>query len=153
MLKYFEKSQLLSLLLSIILLTSCDGPETYIYLGRQVPKKYIDEIKTLGLLSSNEKIKYFYSDGFNDIKEGLYFVTDKNLVAYNKEWEYPKTIIPFSEITNLDVMYNESLYEDSYIFVESKEFELDFPVSSEKGRDKDFFNYLVQKSNQHKKED
>lgn len=137
----------LSLNIIIFFLIGCDGPETYIYLGHQVPKKYIEEVKNLGLLQNDEKIKYFYSDAITDIKEGIYFVTDQKLVLYNNEWQEPKTIIMFDEIISLDVEYNDSFYEDSYIMVETDELELDFPVSSEKKRDKDFYNYILQKSN------
>lgn len=113
-----------------------------------MPKKYVEKVKSLGLLKNGETIKYFYSDALLDIKDGLYFVTDQNLVAYSEEWEEPKTIISFNDIISADVEYNESFYEDSYIMIETKDgLELDFPVSSEKKRDKDFYNYIVQKSN------
>ena len=71
-------------LIGLIILGSL-VPETYIYLGHQVPQKYLSEIRSLGLLSEDEKIKYFYTDAAFDIKEGLYFVTDRNLVLYCKE--------------------------------------------------------------------
>lgn len=135
--------------LFIFLLSSCDdSPDTYVYLGNQMPKEFIEEIRSLNLLENNEKIKYFYSDGFYDIKEGFYFVTDQKLVAYNESWEEPETIVFFNEIISLDVEYNDSFYEDSYIMLETKDgMELDFPVSSERKRDKDFYNYLLKKSN------
>jgi hypothetical protein len=113
-----------------------------------MPKEFVEEIRSLNLLENNEKIKYFYSDGFYDIKEGFYFVTDQKLVAYNESWEEPEIIVFFNEIVSLDVEYNDSFYEDSYIMLETKDgMELDFPVSSERKRDKDFYNYLLKKSN------
>lgn len=135
--------------LFISLFSSCDeSPDTYVYLGNQMPKTYIEEIRNLNLLENNEKIKYFYSDGFYDIKEGFYFVTDQKLVAYNESWEEPETIIFFNEIISLDIEYNDSFYEDSFIMLETTDgMELDFPVSSERKRDKDFYNYLLKKSN------
>ncbi len=93
------------------------APETSVYLGRQVPKKYVEEIKDLKLLRHGEKIVYFYSDGFIDIKDGMYFVTDQNVVAYNNLWEEPETIIPFETIDSLSVDYDDSFLEDSYIFI------------------------------------
>ena len=68
-----------------------------------MPKKYVEEIKGLKLLRHGEKIVYFYSDGFIDIKDGMYFVTDQNVVAYNNLWEEPETIIPFETIDSLSV--------------------------------------------------
>jgi len=79
------------------------APVTSVYLGRQVPKKYVEEIKGLKLLRHGEKIVYFYSDGFIDIKDGMYFVTDQNVVAYNNLWEEPETIIPFETIDSISV--------------------------------------------------
>ena len=74
-------------------------PETYIYLVRQVPKSYLNEIRVLGLIENDEKIKYLYTDATFDIKEGVYFVTNKNLILYCEEWEEPGTIIDFKNIT------------------------------------------------------
>lgn len=123
------------------------APETYVYLGRHVPKKYVREINKLELLDEDEKIKYFYTDGFLDIKDGLYFVTDKKLVLYSSEWEEPKTIIEFQEISSLEVDYDDSFLDDSFITLETKDgLLMSFPVSSEKQRDKAFYEYLLQKS-------
>jgi|GEM_PF-4699739 len=74
------------------------APETSVYLGHQIPKKYLSEIRSLGLLGENDNIKYFYTDTVFDIKESLYFVTDKNLVLYCQQWEEPETIIAYSQI-------------------------------------------------------
>lgn len=119
------------------------APETSVYLGRQVPKKYVEEIKDLKLLRHGEKIVYFYSDGFIDIKDGMYFVTDQNVVAYNNLWEEPETIIPFETIDSLSVDYDESFLEDSYIFIRTLDgLEITFPVSSERNRDKIFYEFI-----------
>ena len=123
------------------------APETYVYLGHQVPKKYLKEVRALDLLSEDEKIKYFYTDGLVDIKDGMYFVTDRNLVLYCNYWEEPETIIDFNEITNLEVEYDDSFLNDSMIYVETKSgLEVSFPVSSERGRDKKFVEHIRQKS-------
>ena len=138
---------LLAILLLALFVIGSIVPETYVYLGRQVPKKYKTEIKDLGLLDNNEELKYFYTDGFFDIKEGLYFVTDQKLVVYCKDWDEPETIIEFHEVTKLEVEYDDSFVEDSYITLETIHgLELSFPVSSEKKRDKAFYEYLLEKS-------
>lgn len=136
----------LFLVLTLVLNSSCDIPETYIYLGNQVPENYIKQLKELELLNNTEKIKYFYSDGFTDLKEGIYFVTDQHLVLYNKEWEKPDMIIKFEDILSLDFEYDKSFLNDSLIKLTTTEYEIEFPVSSEKGRDKDFFKYLLKKT-------
>ena len=122
-------------------------PETYVYLGHQVPKKYLREIRSLDLLSEGEKIKYFYTDALVDIKDGLYFVTDQNLVLYCQDWEEPETIIDFNEIIKLEAEYDDSFFIDSMIYVETKSgLEVSFPVSSERGRDKDFVDHIRKSS-------
>ncbi len=133
-------------LIGVIILGSL-VPETYIYLGHQVPKKYLSEIRSLGLLSEDEKIKYFYTDAAFDIKEGLYFVTDRNLVLYCKEWEEPNIVIDFKKIIKVEAEYDDSFFNDSIIYVETQSgLEVEFPLSSERGRDKDFVEIIRQRS-------
>lgn len=123
------------------------SPETFVYNGSQVPERYMKEIRSLGLLEEDETIKYFYSDGLIDIKSGLYFVTDKNLVVYSKAWEEPETIIGYSTITSIEVVYDESYFIDTSVTVITDyDLEVFFPISSEKGRDKKFVEYLAAKS-------
>ncbi len=122
-------------------------PETYIYLGHQVPKKYLSEIRSIDLLESDDKIKYFYTDAMFDIKNGMYFVTDRNLVLFCNDWEEAGIIIFLDKIVRVDVEYDESFFNDSLVYVETTTgFEVCFPLSSDHGRDKDFVKYLKQKS-------
>ena len=115
-------------------------------LEQEVPRKYLKEIKELGLLEKDEKIIYFYTDALFDIKDGLYFVTDRHLVLYSQEWEEPETIIDYEDITNINVDYNESFFEDTYVMIETiSEIEIHFPVSSERGRDKKFVQHIKSK--------
>lgn len=118
-------------------------PETFVYLGQQVPKKYVAETRALGLLEEDEKMEYFYTDAFLDIKQGMYFVTDKHLVLYSEEWAEPKIIINYEDITNIAAEYDESFVQDSEVTVETTSgLNVSFPVSSEKGRDKKFVQYI-----------
>lgn len=122
-------------------------PETFIYLGRQVPKEYLNEIRSLGLLSEGEQLKYFYTDGLFNIKDGMYFVTDRNLVIYCSDWEKPDEIIGFNEIVKIEPEFDDSFFNDSMVFIETASgMQLTFPLSSEKGRDKVFVEYLKQQS-------
>jgi len=122
------------------------GAETSVYPGHQIPKKYLSVIRSLNLLEKDEKIKYFYTDALIDIKGGMYFVTDKHLVLYCKDWEEPETIIDYGAIANMEVEYDESFFEDSYVTIEtSSGLEVFFPVSSEYGRDKKFVEHIRSK--------
>ncbi len=123
------------------------GPDTYVYLGQQLPKRYLEEVKSLGLVADDEKIRYFYSDALFDIKEGLYFVTDRNLVLYCQDWDQPDTIIPFAAIADIKAEYDDSFLEDSYVYVATHDdLEVSFPLSSERGRDKMFVEYLTEQA-------
>jgi hypothetical protein len=122
------------------------APETSIYTGRQVPKRYLSTVSDLKLLQEDEQIRYFYSDALLDIKDGLYFVTDRNLVIYSSEWEEPAEVMPLTDIIKLDVEYDESFFEDSTVYIETIQgMEISFPLSSEKGLDKKFVEAIREK--------
>ena len=119
------------------------SPETYIYSGHQVPRKFLHEIRSLDLLEEDEKIKYFYSDAIFNIKEGMYFVPGRNITLYSEKWKKPVTIIKLENITKIDVEYDDTFWTDSFVSIETKDgLEVSFPLSSEKGRDKKFMQYL-----------
>ncbi len=123
------------------------APETCVYHGHQLPEKYKDEIRSLDLLEPGEEIAYFYTDGFLDIKEGFYYVSDRHLVIYSSQWEDPASIIDFEDIIYLDATFDDSFLNDSFIEVSTNDgMEYWFPVSSEKGLDKTFFNYLKEQT-------
>ena len=122
------------------------SPETFVYTKNDIPKKYVDQMQDLALFENGEQLQYMYSDALFDIKGGIYALTDQHLIIYNDEWNEPKTIIEFKDIIDLYIEYDDSFLLDSYITVETAYgMQVDFPVSSEKGRDRDFFNYLQEK--------
>ncbi len=136
-----------AILIALVVIGSI-GPDTAVYPGRQIPKRFMSTIRSLDLLEDNEQIRYFYSDALFDIKTGLYFVTDKNLVLYSSSWEEPAAIIPFYEIASLDTVYDDSFLEDTSVLVSTfSEMEVSFPVSSEKGLDKKFVEAIQEKLN------
>jgi hypothetical protein len=123
------------------------GPDTAVYPGRQLPKRFLSTIESLNLIAKDEKIRYFYSDGLIDIKTGMYFVTDRTLVLYSSEWAEPKIIIPLTNITSMEVEYDDSFFGDSMVFVTTRSGEeFTFPVSSEKGLDKKFIQAIQEKA-------
>ena len=122
-------------------------PETFIYMGAEMPKRYKKEITKLGLVDDGETIRYFYTDALFDIKDGMYFITSKKLVIYAQEWLEPATLIEFKDIDHLDIEYNDSFFDDSYVhLVTHSGDEFWFPLSSEKGRDKLFYKHLEMKT-------
>jgi len=138
----------IALAVMVLLVLGAIGPDISIYAGRQIPKNYMKAIRSLNLLEGDEQIRYFYSDALYDIKEGLYFVTGKNLVVYSNEWEEPATVIPYNQIKSLDVQYDDSFFNDSMVFVTTYSgVEVNFPLSSEKGLDKKFVEVIQENIN------
>ena len=123
------------------------GPETSVYTGNRVPARFVNVVKDLQLLDEDEQIRWFYSDALTDIKNGLYFATDDRLVLYSEAWDRPAIVIPLNEIGDITAVYNSSFFEDSTVFVtKHDETEYSFPLSSEKGLDKKFVEWLQKKS-------
>ena len=138
----------IGVLLVILVVLGSIGPDTAVYTGRQMPKKYMETIRSLNLLNQDEQIRFFYSDALSDIKSGFYFVTDKNLVLYSSDWEEPETIISFDQIASLEAHYDDSFFEDSTVFVTTYSgLEISFPVSSERELDKKFVGAIQEKLN------
>ncbi len=130
---------LVGVTLIALVTTSVIGPDTAVYPGDQVPEKYLETLQSLQLLQEDEQVQFFYSDAMFDIKNGLYFVTDKHLVLYSSAWDDPERIIPFEEIAFLDIEYDDSYWNDTMASVTTTSFvEVSFPISSEDGLDKIF---------------
>lgn len=134
----------LALIASLIAIVSI-GPDTSVYPGHQIPKKYLSTIRSLNLYQENEDIRYFYSDAFIDIKKGLYFVTDQHLVLYSSVWETPKIIIPLDSITTIETIYDEASWDDTMVHISTSSGEdFSFPVSRVGGFDEMFVDAIKQ---------
>lgn len=120
-------------------------PDTAVYVGNRVPQQYVEAAKEVGGLEDDERIRFFYSDGFLNVKDGFYYVSDRKVVIYYSadDREEPLIEIPFEEIEAVDLNGEESFLLDSEILIELKNGDVvSFPVSSEHGRDVDFFNEI-----------
>lgn len=122
------------------------GPETFIYAENEIPASFKKEMEDLGILEENEHLIYFYSDGLLDIKDGIYALTDQHLIVYSNQLSQPELIIEFGEIITHEIVYDDSFFNDSYVTVETEDgLWVEFPLSSEKGRDKQFYTLLTRK--------
>lgn len=123
-------------------------PETYILEEDQVPNKYRKKAMALNLISSDERIHLFYTDALFDIEEGMYFLTDKNLVLYTTFWDEPTSIIDLEQITSIIPTYDDSFLNDSFVDIETLTgYDFTFPLSSEYGRDKEFVEFIKERMN------
>ncbi|MEL6924725.1 MAG: hypothetical protein AAFO94_11825, partial [Bacteroidota bacterium] len=87
------------------------------YRGQDVPDKYRKLLREKGVLQEGEQLIYFYTDAFSDILDGCYFVTDRHLVVYMQEWNPPEEIMPYDELSYLNIEYSDEALLDSYIRV------------------------------------
>ncbi len=122
------------------------SPETSVYIGNQVPAAYLSVAREVGGLKEGENVRYFYSDGFMDVRDAFYYVSDQKVAVYvNDGREAPLTEIPFDHIRDASLERDESFFEDSQIVLELKDDSLvAFPVSSEFDRDMSFFDEIQQ---------
>ena len=123
-------------------------PETYVLEGDQLSADQRATIESLGILEPSERILYFYSDGFWDMKEGFYLLTDQALILWGEAFIpegrvlVPAVRLPLSEITFIGVHYSDFWLEDSAVGVDSGGWNYYFPLSSENGGDRSFITAL-----------
>ena len=116
------------------------GPETSVYTGNQIPKRYLDTMTQVGALEPGENILYFYSDAITDIRDGFYFVSDRKVAIYTAEsGEEPLTTVKFDEIDGVDIARSDTFLEDSEVTLTLKGGdEVSFPLSKENDKDEKF---------------
>ncbi len=108
------------------------APDTKVLPGPQVPKRFVDRIRGLGVLEPNEQIDFFYSDALLNIEEGFYLVTDRKVVVYSDTYDEPAILVPYDEIVGIDAEYNDGWAEDSLITIERADGSVvTFPASNE----------------------
>jgi hypothetical protein len=122
------------------------GPDTKVYLGNEVPARFADTLRELNLLEPGEQIRYFYSDALKDIRDGCYFVSDRKVAVYKKDAATPATLAKFDQIADVQLAASDSTWSDGSITLTLKDGQtVGFPVSSEQGRDKLFFQAIQEK--------
>ena len=131
------------LIMGLLVYAVLVGPDIEVVPGAQVPQRFLSKIRALDLLEPGERVRFFYSDAFINIEEGFYLFTDRKVVVYKKEYEQPAVVVPFSEIKNMDIEFSGSTWEDSHVYLTlADESVVSFPVSSEGGGDKKFYESL-----------
>ncbi len=131
------------LLCSGVLYIGAVSPEKRVVSGAQLPTRFVDTIRQLELIDDDERIRLFYSDGLIGIKEGMYFVTDRQLVIYSESYEQPAIRIAFDQIKAIDAAYSDSWLSDSSVWVTLKDgAAYVFPLGMEAGGDRRFVETL-----------
>lgn len=133
----------------LLIYVGATSPDTFIYAGNEVPGSYAQTAKDLGLLDDDETLLWFYSDGFLDVAEGFYFVSDKKVGVYIESSAQPATAVTFDQIVAADLYRDTSFLEDSVITLELRDGTIvSFPVSSERDRDVKFHEAIEQRINE-----
>lgn len=134
--------------LTWLIVLAANGPDTSVYAGNQVPAKFVETMRELGALDDDERLLYFYSDGFGDIKTGFYTVSDRRVVVYTEDGVEPLISIPFKDIENAELERDESFFDDSVITLNLTDGQpVMFPVSSEHDGDKKFYSEIKKRIN------
>ena len=119
------------------------GPDTKVMSGRQVPARFLAQIRKLEVLEPDEQIRYFYSDALVNIEEGFYLLTDRKVVVYSRTYEEPAVLVPFHEIEEIDAAFSDTWLDDSWITLTLTDGTLvSFPASSEGGGDHKMYDTL-----------
>ncbi len=131
-------------LLSLVIYVGIVGPDIEVVPGAQLPERFLSKIRALDLLEPGEQVKFFYSDALVNIEDGFYLFTERKVVVYKSEYEQPALILPFAEIKDMDIEFSESTFwEDSQVYLTLADNSVvSFPVSSESGGDKRFYEAL-----------
>ena len=119
------------------------GPDTKAIPGRQIPARFVSQIRNLKLLEPGEQIQYFYSDALFNIEEGFYLLTDRKVVIYSRNLDDPSVLIPFSDIADLQFDASDNWVDDSQITLELTDGSYaSFPVSAQGGGDQNMYAAL-----------
>jgi hypothetical protein len=108
---------LLALAFGFAAYVGVNAPPMQVLQGGQIPKHYVDALHELGAIESDEKVRFFYSSGFMDFRDGMYALTDRRLVLANREWSEPLILIPLAEVKDFDVHFGQDWAEDSLLTV------------------------------------
>jgi hypothetical protein len=120
-----------------------NGPETFVVSGEQMTARQVAVIRELGLLEKGEEIRHFYSDALLDIRDGMYFVTDRRLVLYDDDRAEALLAAPFAAIEGVAAEWSDSIWIDSTFAVTLADGRVwTFPISCENGGDKLVFEHL-----------
>lgn len=139
-------SALMAMFVAFVFYVGVAGPEIEVLAGPQVQARFMDTIRATGVLESDEEIIFFYSDAVLDITTGFYLLTDRKVVVYSTAYSEPALLVPFGDIQELDIEYDEGFFTDSVVWVTRTDGStVSFPLSSEGGGDRRFYEALAER--------
>jgi hypothetical protein len=140
---------ILAAMMGTCVLLFAQSPDTKVLDGRQIPKRHVEQIRSLGILDPDERIDYFYSDAMFDIEDGFYLLTDRRVVIYSRTFDEPAILVPYEEIEEVEGEFSDNWMQDSYVLLTLKNGSgASFPVSPEAGGDRRVFDALKKRLEQ-----
>ena len=128
------------------LLTMTDiSPSTKFIVGSKVSTNNISILTENGIINPNDKIEYFYSEGFTSLLEGGSILIEDRVIAYvQDEGDLLVYELPINEITSVKLIkqgnsLNDSIYE---VRTDDKEVWVHLYLSAEDGGDIEFVEAL-----------
>ncbi|MEM6799392.1 MAG: hypothetical protein AAF589_07745 [Planctomycetota bacterium] len=123
-----------------------NSPDTSVYTANRIPKAYVDVMREVGGYGADEQVIFFYSDGFMDVREAFYYVSNQKVAVYYQDADPPLTTVRFDQIDDAEFLRDDSFLIDSQITLMLKDGSVvAFPVSSEFDRDQQFFDAIKQR--------
>lgn len=134
---------LVVLFVASIVYVGAFAPDTKVLPGQQVPARFMKKVRALGVLESDEEVRYFYADGLY-LERGFYLVTDRKVVVYSNTYKTPAVIVPYSTVRRVDAIFSTKDYEDSlFVLSLADGREVYFPASAEAGGDRRVYEALL----------
>ena len=119
------------------------GPDTTVVAGAQLPERFTEQIRGLGVLEQGEAIRFFYSDALLDIEDGFCLLTDRKVLIYSNTLEEPSVVIPFDQIADIETEPSDSFFIDTQVTLTLTSGEVVwFPLPTENKRDEEFIRVL-----------
>jgi len=119
-------------------------PDSAAVPGHELTATTLDVLREEGLIEEDERVLFFYSDGFFSVREDGNFFTDRRAVSYWEDGDdFYVESADYHDVESIEFAHDTSLLANSVITVErvdGSQFEL--IVSNEAGKDEEFFELL-----------
>lgn len=80
-----------------------------------IPKDVFQSLNSILSLDSDERIRYFLTDGVLSFDESFVVLTDRKIHIIKKSSGIPYTIIPFSDLAGVDAEISESVWDEDQV--------------------------------------
>ena len=123
-------------------------PDTLAIPGEKLQPRVIRLLRQEGIVDQDEAVLYFYSAGLLSFLEDGNLFTDRRVISYTESMDVEGEVQVFSatypEITKIEPDWSDSFFEDSVLTVHTEAHQFILWVSTERERDRAFYNRLIE---------